>query len=236
MTPIFSQISVEEVIARAKMSLRLSDSSSDDFLAVLCYEALGSLNALSQLVKKQCSLTFEGQTAKLPVDFVRYLALRLDTAADTTNDPIQNQLLNGCQMYLYADINFLTQCGCDASGATDWNRGGFQIVNGFIHLNSNVEVLEATLAYMGLNVDDKGRGLIEERYERCLSAYMCYKFSLAWIDDTNQYVINEYKHEWMAQKSKMIGIDSAQSFQNEKRQIQNMWSAWLISPIVNYNV
>jgi len=236
MTPTFSYIKVDEIVARAKMQLRLGDASHDDFLSVLAQEALNSLNALSQLVKKQVCLTFEGTTAKLPQDYVRYLALRLDTANDTTNDPIQNQLLNGCQMYLYADTAFLTQCGCDASGATDWSRGGFQINAGYIHLNSEVEVLEATLAYMGLNVDEDGKAIIEERYERGVSAYICYMFSLAWVEKTNQYVIEEYKNIWMAQRGKIIGRDAAQSFQVDKRSIQNMWGAFLISPIVNYNV
>src|SRR3990167_6941740 len=222
MTPTYSQISVEEVIARTKMQLRVGDSSYDDFFSVMIYEALNSLNALSQLTKKQCCLTFEGSTAKLPSDYVRSLALRLDTANDTTNDPIQNQLLNGCQMYLYADLNFLKSCGCDANGALNWDRGGFQISGGYVHLNSEVEVLEATLAYMGLALDKDGRKLIEERYERALASYCCWKFTTAWNERYNQYIINEYKQEWMAQKSKMIGIDVAQDFQRNKREIQNI--------------
>lgn len=236
MSPTFSTISVEEVIARIKMQLRIGDSSFDDYFSVMVYESLNSLNALSQFIKKQCQLTFEGSTAKLPEDYVRYLALKLDVANDTTNDPIANQILNGCQMFLYADLNFLTKCGCDTNGALNWNRGGFQINQGFIHLNSSVEVLEATLAYMGKNVDKDGRSVIEERYERAVSSYCCYMFTLAWAEKYSQYVIEEYKRTWQAQRAKMIGIDSAQSFQNDKRAIQNMWNAFFVSKAVNYNI
>ena len=172
-TSTFSVIGVEEILTRTKAQLRLGNTTEfDDYFSLMVYEALNSLNALSQLIKKQCCLTFEGSTAKLPSDYVRYLALKLDVANDTANDPIANQLLNGCQMFLYADLNSLTQCGCDANGALNWDRGGFQINQGFIHLNSSVKVLEATLAYMGLNVDKDGRSVIEERYERGIASYL----------------------------------------------------------------
>ncbi len=104
MNSTFATISVEEVISRAKMSLRITNSSEyDSFLEVLCYEGLNSLSALSQLVKKNCPLNITDSTAELPKDFVRYLALRIDIEDSTTNDPINNQLLNGCQSFLYAD-------------------------------------------------------------------------------------------------------------------------------------
>jgi len=236
MTPTWSTISVDEVLVNAKAKLRIGDSSQDDFLTLLFFEALSSLNAYSQLKKENCPLTFQGSTAKLPDNYVRYLALRLDTASDTTNDPIQNQIFNGCQYYLYADLNYLNNCGCDTTGALDWNRGGFQISNGFIHLNSEVEVISATLAYMGLNVDANGKRVIFERYERGVSAYLCWKYALTWFEQFNQYVIDSYQQEWMAQRGKLIGIDNAQSFQQEKRQIQNIWGAMLVSPIVNFNI
>jgi len=237
MTPTFSTISIEEVITRAKAQLRLGNTAEyDDYFSIMVYEALGSLNALSQLIKKQCCLTFQGSTAQLPKDYVRYLALKLDVAPSTTNDPIANQVLNGCQMFLYADLSFLTQCGCNVGGALNWNRGGFQINNGFIHLNSDIEILEANLAYLGLNVDEEGRSLIYERYERAVASYLCYMFSLAWAEKFNQYVIEEYKRTWQAQKAKMVGQDVAQDFQDNKREIQNIWNALLVSKAVNYNI
>ena len=237
MTGTFSTIGLEDVISRAKIQLRLGNTTEyDDFFSICSYEALDSLNALSQLIKKQCPLTFEGSTAELPKDFVRYLALKLEIADSDTNDPINNQLLNGCQMFLYADTNFLNNCGCDTNNALDWNRGGFQINDGYIHLNSSSEVTEATLAYLGVNVDKDGKTKIYERYERGIAAYICYKFTLAWSENYNQYVINEYKQEWMAQRSKLIGQDVAQSFQNDKREIQNIWGSMLVSKAVNYNI
>ena len=236
MTGYYNTISISDVISRAKMSLRLNTSENDLFLEVLGREALGSLSALSQLSKKQCCLTFEGQSAKLPDDFVRYLAFKVDIENTATNNPITDQILNGCQMFLYADANFLEECGCNSNGALGWTTGGFQITDGYLHFNSSNTIASNTLAYMGLNLDDKGKPVVYERYERAVAAYMCYKYAMSFSEDFNQYVINEYKKEWTAQKSLMVGRDAARSFQNEKREIQNMWNAMLVSRIVNYNV
>src|SRR3990167_4297774 len=116
----FNTISVEEVIWRAKIQLRVQNTTEhDDYLEIMAVEALNSLNALSQLVKSNCCLNITGHSAELPKNFVRYLALKIKIESDTTNDPIQNQLFSGCQMALYADTKFLSSCGCDSSGALD---------------------------------------------------------------------------------------------------------------------
>lgn len=236
MTPTFNTISLKEVVARAKMSLRIKDTSESDlFLEVLAREAIGSLNPLSQLIKKQCSLTVTGQSAELPKDFVRYLAFQVDIKNSTT-DPITDQLLSGCQRMLYADSAFLENCGCNADGALGWRQGGFQIRDGFIHFNAANTIVSNTLAYMGLNVDDKGDPVIYERFERAISAYMCFKYTLAFVEDFNQYVIESYKREWTAQKSRMEGEDVVSQFRDNKREIQSIWTAMLVSKSVNYNI
>lgn len=230
---IYNTIGIEQIIARAKAQLRLTNTSEyDDYFTMMSYEALGSLNALSQLTKKSCPLHFTDSVAELPKDFVRYLAVRIDVAPDTDADPISAQL-NGCQSFLYADTNFLCDCDCDCTGVS---QGGFQIQNGYIHLNSEIDVLSAHLAYLGLNVDENGKSVILEKYERALASYCCWKFTMSWNEQFNQYIIDEYKQEWMAQRGKIIGQDAAQSFQNAKREIQDIWKAMLVSKSVNYNI
>lgn len=237
MNPTFAEIGMNSVLANAKVKLRIQNTTEhDSFLSMMTVEALESLNALSQLTKRNCSLIFTNGTAELPKDYVRYLALRIDIANDDTNDPINNTLLNGCQSFLYSDTNFLSQCGCDCTGSLNWNLGGFQILNGFIHMNTVSEVTTSTLAYLGVNLDKAGNPVILQKYERAISSYCCYQFALTWSDKYNQYVIEEYKKTWQAQRGKIIGQDAAQSFQDDKREIQNIWNAMLVSRLVNYNI
>lgn len=240
MTPRYSEITVDEVVARAKMQLRLTSTNEHDlFLEALAYEALDSLNALSQLIKKQCEITFTNNTSKLPKDFIKLLLLRINKCeCNDTNDPINNQLFNNCSVALYVDTKFLNSCGCDSLGLnnlTPFGRG-FQINNGFIHFNFSSDLTEiqtATLAYMGVNTDKDGKSLIYQKYERAISAYLCFKFTLAWAENFNQYIIDKYNQEWVNQRSKIIGQDVANDFQNNKMEINKYFSSLLVSRTVN---
>lgn len=233
MEPLFSTISLSEVVVRAKAQLRITTSEQDAYLNMLGREALGSLNALSQLTKEECCLNITGQSAELPKNFVRYLALKVEIDNEASNDPINDQIYNGCQMMLYSDAKFLNDCGCDTNG---WNNGGFQIRNNYIHFNLENTILSATLAYLGLNVDKDGNPIVFEKYERAVMSYICYMYSLSYADVYHQYAIQEYKSTWQAQKSQIIGRDAAQSFQNDKFEIQRFWGAWIVSPIINMNI
>jgi len=242
MTPRYEEISINEVIARAKMSLRLTNTNEhDSFLEILATEALDSLNAISQLVKKQCQITFTNNMAELPKSFIKLLALKIDsTNIADTNDPIANQLLNNISLAMYVDTKFLNSCGFNENfyginNLSPYNRG-FQINNGFIHFNFSEDtgqILTATLAYMGLNTDEDGNTLIYRRYERAVVAYLCYKFSLTWVESSNQYVIEKYNQEWVAQRSKMIGQDVANDYQNNKYEINKFFNSLLVSRTVN---
>jgi len=224
------------------MSLRITNTNEhDNFLAILGYEALDSLNALSQLIKKQCDITFTNNISELPKDFIKLLALKINSCHNNdTNDPINNQLFNNCGLALYIDTKFLNLCGCDVgswglNNLTPYNQG-FQINGRFLHFNFSSELTEiqtATLAYFGLNIDKDGNSLLYRRYERAIAAYMCYKFTMAWSEMFNQYLINEYKQEWVNQKSKLVGQDVAQDNQQNKFEINKFFNALLVSRSVN---
>jgi len=242
MTPTYEEISVREVIANAKMKLRLTNTTEHDlYLEVLANEALDSLDALSQLVKDQCDLTFTNNQAELPKNFSKLLALRLNGCTTTlTNDPIANQLINNCNIAVYVDTKFLDTCGCDTNSwginnITPYGQG-FQINKGFIHFNYSQDVAQvntAVLAYMGLNVDENGDSVIYRRYERAVSAYVRTNFMLTWAENYNQYVIEKASREWVNQRSKLIGQDVAKDFQNNKYEINKYFNSLLVSRSVN---
>ena len=239
-TPVYKTISVKDVISRAKIQLRLVTSEFDEYLRIMLFEALNSLNAISQGEKKQCKLTFTDNTAELPKDLIKFIALRIGNASsnDPANDPIARQIFSQCQFAVYVDTPFLTTCGCDFGlfgNNTLSYTNGFQINNGFIRFNfdaSIVEIQDATIAYMGLNVDDDGNSTIYERYERAVANYMCFMFTLSYSEKYNQYIIENYKQQWTYQAARIKGQDVARDFQNDKYEIGRMVRALIVSPRV----
>ena len=218
MLPIYNSISEEEIISRIKAELRLVDTSEHDlFLEILIREGLASLNCLTQLQKKQCTLIMEDGKFKLPNDLVSFIALRPKCSDDK---------------FIYADLDFLNKCGCDITGLS--GLYGVQIQKGFIFFNSNLEIEEADIVYMGLWIDENGKRVVFERYERALTAYACWKFSRSWFENYNQYIMQEYKNEWILQRDKLKAEDVQKDFELNKRQISEIFRAWLVSPIVNY--
>lgn len=235
MIPTNSIISVEEVIARVKQDLRIGDTTEHDTgMEVLIREGLGSLNCISQLEKKQCTLKAYDNRMQLPPDLIKFIALRPKTfIVDEDADPDQRTNLLACSRFIYADTDFLRGCGCDIEGVRNFQYG-FQINKGFIHFNSDFGVDEADIAYMGLWLDSEGKRVIFERFERALTAYACWKFTRTWAERYNQYIIDSYQREWVLQRDKLRGMDVKTDFDQNKAEISAIMRAWIVSPIVNY--
>ena len=226
----YQTISVEEVIARTKMQLRLTDTSQDDFLDVLINESLRHLDTLSLLVKKNKYICVSGGKAKLPCGFSQLLALRYKV---TNYDGKQ---INTTPVYI--DKNFLRSCDVDDNivDAFESFENTFQINDGYIYFGSRSNIEEVEIAYMGFNVDENDRLMIYEIYERALTAYACYKFAMAYMENFNQYAIEMYKREWTAQKNWIRGKDAKEDFQNTKFQINKIFGALVAnSELMNYN-
>lgn len=227
----YETITVDSVIARTKAQLRLTHTSDyDSYLEMMVFEALDSLGGISQMVKKQCGITVSNGISKLPKDFVKLIGIRA-TVVQQTNDPIQAEF-NRFNYLLYANTRFLNSCGVNVDGVAN---GGYQINNGYIHMNcGDIVITDAVLAYYGINTDAEGRALIYARYERALSSYACYMYAMAYAENYNQYIIEEYKRTWQLQRSKLTGEDNAYDFQLEKRQIMNIWNALTVSRSENF--
>ena len=224
----------EAVIARIKADLRIMDTTEHDtYLEILLREGLGSVNAISQLVKDQCDLKVSDCKVELPKGLVKFIALRSKTwlPSDSTTDTSSNP---PCQRLLYADLDFLNSCGCSTNGLNSY-KSSFQINKNYIHFNDDDSQLdEVTIAYLGMWLDENKKPVIFERFERALTAYACWKFTRSWSDRYNQYVIDSYQREWVNQKDFLRGIAVSDEFNRNKREISEMMRAWIVSPIVNY--
>ena len=222
----FSTITVDEVLASAKMQLRLTNTTEfDDFLEILINEALRSLNCLSLLEKRQCDLDIIDLKSELPVGFQRLLGLRFLKTNSVSGDDI-------CFNLLYVDKKFLNDCKCNTSGRNLVNfTETFQIQQGFIFYNSDIGATEVTLAFLGFNVDEFGRIEIFERYERALRAYACYKFTLSYPEDFKESTTQRYQNEWRAQKQWIRGDDMQNDFMKNRWEITKLFNTMLLSDL-----
>lgn len=223
-------ISIDEVIARTKMQLRLSDTSQDDYLEVLINEGLKHLDTLSLTTKKQKCICVSNGRAKLPCGLVKLLALRYKA---TRYDGKQ---VNVSPVYI--DKNFLRSCGVadDTLGLYEDYFNSFQINDGFIYFSSGLSIEEVEIAYLGYHTDDKDRVIIYELYERALTNYACFMFTMAYPENYNQYLIEKYQRTWIAQKNWIRGKDAKEDFENTKFQIGKIYNALLVSrELMTYN-
>lgn len=227
----YDEISIEEVIARTRMQLKLNDGSWDSFLEVTIREALRELRAPSVIVKQQCTLEVVDGKAKLPSGFWRLLELRLNNQPVT--DPITGVTTNQCYSYLYADTKFLSNCGCTTDGVLDFMKT-FQIAKGYIWFPDGTIAEEVQMAYMGYNVDEKGRTMIYAMHERALWNYACYMFFMTNPELANGMIIDQYNRTWIAQKSMVNGIGNEMLFQENKRLIQTFWNSLATSRLMNF--
>ena len=225
----YNEISVEEIIASCKMQLRIDhDNSHDDYLDMMIQEGIRHLSALSIFKKRQCDIEIVDLKSRLPKGFHRLLGLRFKRKTSP------NSTTETCFTLLYVDKKFLSDAGCTVNSTVIRNfNQGFQIQHGFIHYNSDINATEATLAFLGLNLDEDGNIIIYEDYERALRNYACYQFTLSYSEQFKEATIERYKREWMSQKGWIKGNDAINDFQNNKFEIQKSFNALLTSDRVN---
>lgn len=233
-------ITFDSVIARAKIQLRIGNTTEhDDFLEIAINEAISSLGALTLYKKSQCTLDIVDNKAELPKGFQKLLGMRfLTTIIETTT-------LNGveittstprCSPVLYVDTKFLNSCACEnTAGFTNYTYA-CQIVNNTIHFNSNsIESGEIQVAYMGLNTDEYGRFIVYADYERALMSYACWRFTQSFFEMYPANLRQEYQQDWVNQRAAIKASAWISEFQKTKMEISAIVNA-LVADQTRMNV
>lgn len=235
-------ITESEIIASVKMKLLLQNTTEyDSYFTFLINEGARHLGTLSLFVKNQCDIDIHDGKSELPKGFYRLLGLRFN------NTPVQTTIPEGgpftvnhvpCQPMFYVDSAFLSDCGCALNTFSNIQNylGVFQINKGFIHYNSSVGIsaTSANMAWLGFNIDDAGRMILYADYERALTAYCCYNFTLTYSDEYKEATIERWHQEWVNQKSWVKGNDAVQDAQNTRREIAAIATALLVSNSLLY--
>lgn len=234
-----TSISIDEVIARAKIQLRISNTTEhDDYLEIMISEALRHLDALTLYVKKQCILDIVDNKATLPKGFQKLLMMRFvvtELEPEIINGVEVPQSIPRCYPVFYVDTKFLNSCDCTNPGWNDYT-GTAQIVNNTIHFNTatNMKSGQIHVAYMGLNTDEEGRILIYEEYERGLSAYACSMYTMAYPEQYPLGLSDRYNEIWKAQKAWIKGGAWKDEFNRTKIEIASVINALVMDQRVNW--
>ncbi len=238
-------IEISEVISRAKTRLKIANTTEyDDYLEQSVSEGLRHLDMLTLYVKRQATLNIADGKAELPCGFMKLLGARFLKTVLTTSFVngimVTNVPITVCSPIIYVDRAFLNDCDCNnninGNGMLQNFRDTMQIVNGYIHFNSNIiESGQLSLAYMGLNVDQYGRILVYPEYERALVYYACSQFQEDILMDNRSIALADRNYQkYVAQKAWLKGGAWKDEAQRTKAEIASLTSALLQDQSVNW--
>lgn len=228
-TGVFAEDSLMAFVSVAKSQLKITDQDSDINFDRLANEAVRHLDCLSIMVKKECELKVSNGMAKIPNGYTKLIGIR-----------VGNNQCGWWGQMIYVDVPFLRSFGVETNYPYLCStQGMYEIQNGVIMIYSNpggvdregvpIPITDIRLSYWSFNVDSKGMMIGHDNYERAVAAYICYKYCLQNPEQYNQYIIEEYKQEWIAQKRFVKSVDSQNQFNNTKRQMASVMNAWISS-------
>jgi len=167
--------SIASVVAKAKMRLRVSDTSSADAdLTIFALESIDRILPLDAFVMKQTEIDIVDGEAEAPCDMKRLIALRFgSTDPDAESDNIPS-----CYKALYVDMEYLYQNGCDCSSSEFISYAGtFRIDGGIIRFNSNIDSSTCIVTYLGKEMDCDGYPVVKEDWEMAMVYYCCAEYA-----------------------------------------------------------
>ena len=215
------EVDIRDIISSAKMELGIDNMDMDLYFLKLTNEAVRSLGALSIFIPKRECLPICDNKVQLPCGFNQLILLSINDG---------HNKLNGLNQYLYIDTNLLSLNGVSLNnGQYLYYGGSIEIVGDYIHFSSAQQATECTLVYFGLNVDEHGFMKVYDYYERGLTAYLCYKYARQNFKDYGQYIIEDYKREWIKQKQYIKGLDNQSNAQDNMWQLKRIFGAWMLN-------
>ena len=223
----YKEIDIRDIISSAKMELNIDNMDNDLYFLKLANEGVRQLDCLSIFQRQEKVLPICDGKVQLPCGFNQFMVLHF---CDSTQ---QN---SGQQLYLNSP--FLKQFNVDTTSIINTSSrngffvnyaGTFQIVGDYIIFGSETTATQCNLIYFGLNTTEDGMMKVYDYYERALTAYLCWKFSRQNFKDYPQYIISDFKREWVNQKAFVIGTDVHDNAKNNMWQLKRIFNAWMLN-------
>jgi hypothetical protein len=199
---------VEEIIASAKIRLRLTDTNQPDMaLEHYILQGAKSINALDSYILKQKKLEIVNGSATLPEDYHVLIAARL-LGIHVDQQSVSVGSGGECRRALYVNAPYLYASGCDCADDSMVNFSDtFQIVGNEIVFNSQAPADYILLTYEARSIDANGLPCFPEDHSRALIAYSCYQYAMSYRVtqlDPSGYMpdqVEAFRQEWIAQKA-----------------------------------
>lgn len=221
-------VSSTQIVTRAKMRLRLMETSEHDLeILKLIEEGARGLNA-SSTYKISChEAEIDCNKAKLPdcYESLEYFCVN-GCCGNCTSPPETippTPVVCSCPSVFYFSKSALINSGCD-DNSCGWYGNYFYIQNGYIYFSSTVTATSLKIWYVGFNVDENGLMVINEECERGLSAYAAFQFASS-RPEAYQSQIGLWNAEWVAQKRYINGKKIIREFKLQKADISLLVNA-----------
>ena len=213
----YDYISLDTLVAAAKMRLGLKDTNADDiYLKDLAIDGTKRIRGLQSFVQAQAQIPIENLKAKLPTGFIK---LNKPNAIVFVN---ADGTMNTSNIYqpVYVDNPFFENDPTSIANP-DQARGGYrflptyQIVGQYIYFSASVTADYVMISYLSQNVDENGDIRIPEIYQIAVVPYICWQYAKTFYDRFPMGIIQMYEGEYNQNKVAIRGIanmpDAAQN-------------------------
>ncbi len=225
-------IANDQIVTRAKIRLGIKNTSEHDIeLRLYVNEGAKSLFATNVKGLKCKQVDIDCYKASVPKDF-RFFTFHNEDGCSCSQNCAGTC---GCPQFYYfvpsSELAFVQQAGfiCGNSNLFTYNLGE-------LNFPSSVNATSCIVYYMGYNEDDDGFMLLDEDWERALSAYAAFQFSSTAfnINRFNPEFRSRVQQEWTNQFSRLTGEKFVREFINSKNSIRNMMANSLVYYGYNY--
>lgn len=227
----FYRIPLSDAIFEAKKYLQIEDTSDDDFLEILAWNAVRFIMPLSNVVSQVKELEVCNGEVELPKNVLRFLWLRIcEEKQESEHEQLSPTIPQiRPRFFYYADIQFMNECGCDSDESRVGSYLGVFKVNGnklVFNKRGSVFFNKVQVAFVGYQVDEAGVFTVTDEVKQAVVYRICSEYSTV---HSNKYD-NYQKQKWAAQAvsltNKVKGDDFYEAFRNNIDQIQGISKNW----------
>lgn len=232
----YFKVPLQDAIFEAKQYLLLQDTvTDDDFLEILAWRAVRRINGISSYKTEVRELEICNNEATLPKDLFRFLWFRIcdyDFAQPGT------QPMTTMFNFLYADIPFLNDCGCNTGNQNTINAFSIVRINNGKLIFTNKKELgfnKIHLAGIYFNTDDNGVFVLNDNMVPAVVYRICSEYALVHASKYKPIQIQMWQQQAMAMANKVRSDDFKINFQNNIDQVQSMYRGYNYAPLVSRN-
>jgi hypothetical protein len=243
------KVCIDSVIDSAKFRLGLRDTSMADLdLERLINEGAMHLDAIETYVISCETLEVDCSKAKLPDGFIELICIKPEGDGcngscgcnynfNPETDQNPTNIVCNCTNYYAIDRNVLTEfCGMGYNCGSGSNV--FDIQNGYLVFSSNFTPTSVKIWFRSYNMDENGLMVLDEYWQRGLSAYAAYQYAMAGQNFKLYPQAIQWQREWTAQLNKIRGKSAQRDHRQHKGLFAAIARAILINPVsvLNHNI